>query len=152
MNLWIDGDACPKQVKEILFRAAIKRKVPLIIVANHLSNIPPSAFIQRVQVSSGFDKADQYILEHLKKEDLVITSDILLAESVLEKEAFALNPRGLLYTSSNIKQMVSTRNINESLRSSGELRGGLNQIQQKEIVLFSNHLDRILTRYHIVLY
>lgn len=146
MNIWIDGDACPKQVKQILFRAAIKRKVPLLMVANHVASIPPSPFIKRVVVESGFDRADSYILEHIKKCDLVITSDILLAELVLEKEALALSPRGMLYTESNIKQMVSMRNINESLRSSGLIQGGPNQLHQKEILLFSNHLDKIITR------
>ena len=148
MNIWIDGDACPKQVKQILFRTATKRNVPLLIVANHVVNIPPSSFIKRVVVESGFDKADQYILDHIEKYDLVITGDILLAELVLAKEALALSARGLLYTEDNIKQIVAMRNVNESLRSSGLIQGGLNQLQQKEIVLFSNHLDRIITRFN----
>ena len=148
MNIWIDGDACPKQVKQILFKAAIKRKVPLLIVANHIMNIPPSPFIKRIVVESGFDKADQYILAHLEQYDLVITGDILLAELVLEKRAFALSSRGLLYTEDNIKQIVVMRNINESLRSTGLIQGGPSQLQQKEIVLFSNHLDKILTKFH----
>lgn len=147
MNIWIDGDACPKQVKEILFRAASKRKVPLFIVANHLVNIPPSPFIKRVLVDSGFDKADTYILQNIKKFDLVITSDILLAELVLEKQAFALSSRGVLYTDNNIKHIVAMRNINESLRNSGLIQGGMSELKQKEIVLFSNHLDALITRY-----
>lgn len=149
MNIWIDGDACPKQVKQILFRAAAKRKVPLLIVANHFVNIPPSPFIKRVMVESGFDKADKYILDHVQKLDLVITNDTLLAELLLEKEALVLSSRGLLYTDNNIKQIVATRNINESLRGSGLIHGGPNQLQQKEIVHFSNHLDRIITRFHL---
>ena len=96
MNLWIDGDACPKQVKQILFRAATKRKVSLWIVANHFVNIPPSPFIKRVLVESGFDGAVKYIVDRIVKNDLEITSDILLAELVLEKGACALSPRGLL--------------------------------------------------------
>ncbi len=148
MNIWIDGDACPRQVKQILFRASVKRRVQLSIVANHVANIPPSPFIKRVVVEPGFDKADQYILEHLKKYDLVITGDILLAELVLEKEALALSPRGLLYTENNIKQMVTMRQINESLRSSGLIQGGPSQLQQKEILSFSNQLDKIITRFH----
>ena len=150
MNIWIDGDACPKQVKQILFRAATKRKVPLLIVANHLVNVPASPFIKRILVESGFDKADQYILEHIKKHDLAITGDTLLAELILEKEAFALNSRVLLYTQDNIKQIVTMRNINESLRSSGMVQGGPSQLQQKDIVSFSNHLDRIITKFHQV--
>jgi uncharacterized protein len=148
MNIWIDGDSCPRQVKQILFRAAEKRKVAVLIVANHVAIIPSSRFIKRVLVESGFDKADTYIIDHLIKHDLVITGDILLAEVVLEKEASALSSRGLLYTRDNIKQMVATRNINESLRSSGLIQGGHSQLQQKEIVLFANHLDRIITQFH----
>lgn len=148
MNIWIDGDACPKQVKQILFRAATKRQVPLWIVANHLVNIPPSLFIKRVLVESGFDSADKYIVEQVKKGDLVVTSDILLAELILEKRASALSPRGVLYSDQNIKQMVSTRNINESLRSSGFIQGGPSQLHQKEIVLFSNYLDKLITKSH----
>lgn len=148
MNIWIDGDACPKQVKQILFRAAVKRKVPLLIVANHLVTIPPSPFIKRTIVEAGFDKADNYILEHVQKSDLVITSDTLLAELILEKGAMALSSRGLLYTETNIKQIVAMRNMNESLRGNGLLQGGLNQLHQKEIVIFSNHLDKIITKFH----
>lgn len=148
MNIWIDGDACPKQVKDILFRAASKRKLPLWIVANHFSNIPPSPFIKRIIVAAGFDCADQYILDHIQKNDLVITSDILLAEAVLHHESFALSPRGLLFTPSNIKSIVAIRNINESLRNSGLIQGGLNPLHQKEIVLFSNNLDKLITRLH----
>lgn len=148
MNLWIDGDACPKQVKEILFRAANKRKLPLWMVANQMVAIPPSPYIKRVLVSAGFDQADQYIVEHVQANDLVITGDILLAELVLEKQAFALSPRGLLYTPDNIKPMVTMRNINDALRGSGMVQGGPPPLQQKEIVLFSNHLDTLITRHH----
>jgi uncharacterized protein len=118
------------------------------MVANHFANIPSSPFIKRVIVESGFDNADNYILLHIKKSDLVVTGDILLAELVLEKEAFALSPRGLLFSINNIKSMVTMRNINESLRSSGLVQGGLSPLHQKEIVLFSNHLDKILTGFY----
>ena len=148
MNIWIDGDACPKQVKDILYRAATKRKVPLWIVANHVANIPNSSLIKRVVVDPGFDKADQYILEHIEEHDLVITSDTLLAEHVLAHKALALSTRGLLYTDSNIKQIVAMRNVNELLRSSGLIQGGQNKLHQKEMVMFANHLDRIITRFH----
>ena len=148
MNIWIDGDACPKQVKQILFRAAIKRQIPIRIVANHVAQIPSSSFIQRIVVESGFDKADKYIVDHVNKSDLVITGDILLAELILEKEGFVLSPRGQLYTENNIKQIVAMRNINESLRSNGLIHGGPPQLQQKEIMLFSNHLDKMITQFH----
>jgi len=148
MKVWIDGDACPKAIKEIVFRAAVKRSVPVIIVANHLAITPLSAFIQRVQVESGFDKADQYIVSQLQDADLVITADILLADVVIEKKAIALNPRGALYTASNIKYVLAMRNLNEVLRESGAMKGGLNALSPKEIQVFSNNLDKILTAAH----
>lgn len=148
MNIWIDGDACPKPIKQILFRAAIKRQVPLWMVANHFSTIPGSPFIQRVVVEKGFDSADQYIFEHAKPSDLVITGDILLAEQLLGKKVLVLSPRGLLYSDDTIKQMVRMRNMNELLRGSGLIQGGPSQLHQKEILLFSNHLDTLITRLH----
>lgn len=148
MNIWIDGDACPKQVKQIVFKAAIKRFVPLIFVANHFVATPASAFIKKIIVEPGFDKADQYIVDHINEHDLAITNDILLAELILAKQAFALSSRGLLYTNDNIKQIVAMRNINESLRSSGLIQTGPTQLQQKDIVLFSNNLDKLITKYH----
>lgn len=145
MNIWIDGDACPKAIKQILFRAAVKRQVKVIIVANHLSVIPPSPFIQRVQVESGFDKADQYIVDQLESSDLVITGDIILADLVISKKGVALSPRGVLFTPGNIKQILTMRNLNESLRESGLIRGGMDVISAKEIQTFSNHVDRLIT-------
>ena len=148
MNIWIDGDACPKAIMQILFRAAIKRQVPLIIVANHLANTPPSPFIKRVLVEGGFDVADNYIMTHAKKQDLVITADILLADRVIENEAMALNPRGALYSTQNIKQVLAMRNMNESLRNNGLIQGGMNQLNPKDIMIFSNNLDKIITQFH----
>ena len=148
MKIWIDGDACPKAVKQILFRAAMKRHVVVIIVANHLATIPPSSFIKRVKVEAGFDGADKYILAHLENQDLVITADIILADLVITKQAFALNPRGTLYTANNMKQILCARHVNESLRESGLIRGGLDTLSAKEIQSFSNHLDRMITQLH----
>lgn len=145
MKIWIDGDACPKTIKQILFRAAMKRRVMVVIVANHLAMIPPSPFISRVQVDSGFDKADNYIVSQVMPADLVITSDIILADLVVSKHAHALNPRGILYTPLNIKQILTMRHINESLRETGQIRGGLDTFNAKEIQQFSNHLDKIIT-------
>lgn len=144
MKIWIDGDACPKAIKEILFRAAVKRQIMVIIVANHLSVIPPSPFIRRVQVESGFDKADHYILSQLEISDLVITADIILADEVIAKKAVALNPRGTLYSEHNIKHVLSMRHLNESLRESGLIRGGMEALNAKEIQSFSNCLDKII--------
>ena len=145
MNIWIDGDACPKAIKQILFRAATKRQVTVMMVANHLATIPPSPFIKRVQVESGFDKADQFIIASIIANDLVITADIILADEVVSKGAFALNPRGMLYTPNNIKQILTMRHVNESLRESGMSRQGVATLSAKEIQNFSNHLDKIIT-------
>lgn len=147
MNIWIDGDACPKAIKQILFRAASKRRVPLFIIANHLVTIPPSPYIKRVLVEAGFDAADNYIVLHAKPNDLVITADILLADQLITQQALVLNPRGTLYTANNIKQVLTMRNMNETLRGSGMAQGGLSQLSAKEIQSFSNNLDRIITQY-----
>lgn len=146
VKIWIDGDACPKPIKQILFRAAMKREVVLWIVANHLVTVPPSPFIKKVLVEAGFDAADHYIVQHLDPYDLVITSDIILADLVVARKATALNPKGVLYTEKNIKQVLTIRNMNESLRSSGLIVHGPGQLNAKEIQLFSNHLDRIITQ------
>lgn len=146
MKIWIDGDACPKAIKQILFRAAINRHIPVIIVANHLVTIPPSPFIKRIKVDPGFDGADKYILAQVQNQDLVITADIILADHIITKQAFVLNPRGTLYSANNIKQVLSVRHVNESLRESGLIRGGLETLSAKEIQAFSNHLDRIITQ------
>ena len=107
MHIWIDGDACPKAIKEVLFRAAIKRKVTLYLVANHFVQLPPSPYIKRVIVSAGFDVADEYIVEHVQIHDLVITADIILADKIISKKALALNPKGTLYYKDNIKHVLA---------------------------------------------
>lgn len=147
MRIWIDGDACPKPIKQILFRAASSRKIYLLIVSNHLVAIPPSPYIKKVLVSAGFDKADNFIVKEVARSDLVITSDIILADHVIEKNALALTPRGMLYSNQNIKHALAMRNLNESLRSSGLIQGGHSTLSPKDIQLFSNHLDRIITQY-----
>ena len=144
MTIWIDGDACPRAIKDILFRAAIKRHIMVIIVANHLAVIPSSVYIKRIQVEAGFDKADKYIESHVEPKDLVITADIILADEVISKQADVLTPRGTLYTAKNIKQVLTMRHLNESLRENGMIRGGMDALSAKEIQNFSNHLDRTL--------
>jgi uncharacterized protein YaiI (UPF0178 family) len=146
MKIWIDGDACPKAIKQILFRAAIKRSVQVCMVANHLATIPPSPFIKRVLVEGGFDKADKFIVASIEPQDLVITADIILADEAITKGALALNPRGTLYTANNIKQVLKLRNFNESLRESGLASGGLEALSPKDVQNFSNHLDRIISQ------
>lgn len=148
MIIWIDGDACPKPIKEILFRAARKQKILLRMVANHFIPIPASTWIQRIMVEHGFDKADAYILEQIQPYDLLITSDVILADLAVSKQALVLNPKGRLYTEDNMKQLLSQRHLNESLRSSGLISGGVSPLGPKEVQEFSNHLDKILTKYH----
>ena len=145
MHIWIDGDACPKAIKEILFRAAIKRKVTLYLVANHFVQLPPSPYIKRVIVSAGFDVADEYIVEHVQAHDLVITADIILADKIISQKALALNPKGTLYDKDNIKHILAMRNLNETLRSVGMIHSQTSKLSPQEIQMFSNHLDRILT-------
>lgn len=146
MQIWMDGDACPKGIKEILFRAAIRTQTPLIAVSNHLITIPASPFIKRHQVSQGFDVADNYIVDHLNAGDLVITADIPLANDVVSKGCHALNPRGEMYTANNIKQYLTLRNLNESLRSCQMINGGPAKMSPKEIQNFANQLDRFITK------
>lgn len=147
MQIWLDGDACPRIIKDILFRAATRTKTTLTLVANHPVPIPPSPYIKRVQVSGGLDVADAYIVDKLHPGDLVITSDIPFADLVITKGGFALNPRGELYTSINIKQFLSMRNFNESLRGSGVLTGGPPMLDTKVSQLFANQLDRFLAQH-----
>ncbi len=147
MQIWIDGDACPKAIKTILFRAAMRTKTHLTMVANHFASIPASPFIKVRVVEHGFDVADDEIIKYLQANDLVITADIMLAGQVISKKGIALNPRGELYSAANIKQRLAMRNLSESLRSSGLLTSGVNKLSQREIQIFSNNLDKILTRY-----
>ncbi|MDI9817808.1 MULTISPECIES: YaiI/YqxD family protein [unclassified Legionella] len=145
MNIWIDGDACPRTIKELLFRAAVRTKTYLIAVSNHNIAIPASPFIKKCQVGLGFDVADNYIVNHMKQGDLVITADIPLADAVITQGGVVLNPRGGMYTANNIKSHLALRNFNESLRSCNLLTGGPAKLSQKEVQNFANSLDRILS-------
>lgn len=144
MKIWVDADACPKIIKDILFRAAIRTKTALILVSNHALPAPPSAFITKMQVHAGYDVADNKIIENIDINDLVITADIPLAAAVVDKGAIALNPRGELYTPENIQERLSLRNFNTDLRSSGIRTGGPASLSKKEIQCFANQLDKIL--------
>jgi uncharacterized protein YaiI (UPF0178 family) len=146
MRILVDGDACPKAIKTILFKAANRTKIQLLFIANHFVNLPPSPFIKRCIVSSGFDVADKRIIEELERGDLVITGDIPLADAVVSKQGIALSPRGKLFSAENIKSILAMRNVNEVLRDSGLISGGGAKLSAKDIQDFSNHLDRILTR------
>lgn len=144
--IWLDGDACPKQIREILYRAAIRTMTTLVVVSNHYYPLPASPFIKRRQVATGFDVADNYIVTNLNPGDLVITADIPLADLAISKDATVINPRGELYTKQNIKQQLTNRNMNEQLRSSGLIHGGPPKLGSSEIQRFANHLDKYLAK------
>ncbi|WP_153916244.1 YaiI/YqxD family protein [Shewanella sp. TC10] len=145
-TIWVDADACPNPVKEMLFRAADRKSVPLILVANQLIRVPASPNISVVRVSSGFDEADNYIVEQLQNGDLVITGDIPLASDAIEKGAMVFNPRGDIYTVDNIKQRLTMRDFMEELRSSGVHTNGPNSFSQADKHAFAKALDKWLSR------
>lgn len=144
MTIWIDADACPVPVREIVIRASQRTAMPIIFVANSPLPIPKRSLIKMVQVSQGFDVADNYISQHVESNDLVITQDIPLAAELVEKGITALNPRGELYTPENIRHRLAMRNFAEELRSSGQITGGANKYGDKEKQTFANALDRWL--------
>jgi hypothetical protein len=147
MTIWVDADACPKVIKEILFRVADKRAIQVTLVANQYLQIPPSAYIKMIQVEAGFDVADHRIVELCEVNDLVITADIPLAYAVTQKGGFALNPRGELYTADNIGPVLRMRDLMDSLRSGlSEISGGPASFNQKDRENFANQLDKFLTR------
>lgn len=146
MKIWVDGDACPKVIKEILFRAITRTSTELILVANAFVATPGSRFIRKVQVPKGFDVADNYIVSQVEPGDLVITADIPLAAEVVARGALALNPRGELYTANNIKQRLTMRDMMEQLRSNGVCVGGPATFSIKEKTAFANALDKILAK------
>lgn len=146
MQIWIDGDACPKVIKDLLFRAAIRTQTSMVVVSNHTLTIPSSPFIKRWQVGFGFDVADKYIVDTMNPGDLVITADVPLADEVVTKGGIALNPRGEMYTANNMKQRLAQRNLNESLRSCQMVKGGPDKFSQKEVQIFANTLDRLLAK------
>jgi len=147
MNIWVDADACPGVIKDILFRAAERTGVQLTLVANHSIPIPRSRHIKFLQVTHGFDVADNEIVNRLGAGDLVITGDIPLAADVIDKGGYALNPRGELYTSDNIKARLTMRDFMDTLRASGIDTGGPSALSQSDRQSFANHLDKILTRH-----
>jgi uncharacterized protein YaiI (UPF0178 family) len=144
MRIWVDADACPKVIKEILYRAAKRTQTQITLVANQMLVTPPSPFITKMQVPAGFDVADDKIVSLLQPGDLVITADIPLADAVVSKGCKALNPRGELYSEQNIKERLALRNLSEGLRSSGMRTGGPATLSKKEIQEFANQLDQIL--------
>ena len=146
MKIWVDADACPVVIKEIIFRAAERTNTQTTLLANHYLKTPPSKVISFVQVSAGFDVADDEIVKRADEGDLVITADIPLAAEVIEKGCIALNPRGELYSASNIKQRLNMRDFMDTLRSSGIETGGVPPISQSDRQAFANNLDKWLAK------
>ncbi|MGI9331381.1 MAG: YaiI/YqxD family protein [Gammaproteobacteria bacterium] len=145
MQIWVDADACPGVIKEILFRAADRTQVLTTLVANHGMRVPPSPYIKFLQVTSGFDVADNEIVRRLSEGDLVITADIPLAAEVLEKGGHALNPRGELYSTNSIRSILNMRDFMDTMRASGEDTGGPPPLSQSDRQNFANHLDKLLS-------
>lgn len=146
--IWVDADACPKVIKEILFRAADRSAISLVLVANQLLSVPPSPHIRAVQVPAGFDVADNEIVRQVSCGDLVITGDIPLAAEVIEKGAHALNPRGELYSTETIRAQLTLRDFMDTLRASGVQTGGPAAFSQSDRQNFANQLDRFIARHH----
>ncbi|NDL65424.1 YaiI/YqxD family protein [Acerihabitans arboris] len=144
MAIWVDADACPKVIKEILFRAAQRLSVMVTLVANQTLAVPPSPFIRTLRVGAGFDVADNEIVRRVGPGDLVITADIPLAAEVLEKGAMALNPRGELYSPATIRERLTMRDFLDTLRASGVQTGGPPPLSQRERQEFARELDKWL--------
>lgn len=147
MKIWVDADACPNVIKDILFRVAERVKVVVVLVANQVIPHPESTFIRSIQVSQGFDVADNEIVQQAEAGDLIITSDIPLAAEVIAKDCFALNPRGELYTKSTIAAKLTMRDFMDTLRGSGNQGGGPPPLNQSDRQEFANNLDRLLNKH-----
>lgn len=147
MQIWVDADACPVVIREILFRAAERTGVTMTLVANKPVRLPVAQNLHFVQVPQGFDAADKRIVELMVAGDLVITADVPLAAAAIEKGGVALNPRGELYTSENVRERLSVRNFLDELRGSGVNTGGPPALSQRERQMFANQLDRLLAKH-----
>jgi uncharacterized protein YaiI (UPF0178 family) len=145
-KIWVDADACPKVVKEVVYKVSARLKIPVTLVANSYMNIPHDPLITFIKVESGSDVADMYIVEHLAASDLVITADIPLASEVIKKGALAINPRGELYDEENISERLSMRDFMKDLRDNGLVTGGPDAFGPKDRISFTNSLNKILTK------
>lgn len=147
MQIWVDADACPKVIKEILFRAAERKQVKTTLIANSNISIPRSPFLHFIRVEAGFDVADREITRLMQAGDLVITADIPLAADAIEQGGYALNPRGDFYTKENVKSALAMRNFMDELRGTGTMTGGPAAFSHSDRTAFANQLDRFLTRH-----
>jgi uncharacterized protein len=150
MKIWVDADACPLTIKHILFRAAVRTSTVIVFVSNQFFQVPLSPYIKTKKVSAGFDVADKEIINNIKVGDLVITADIPLAHAIVKKGALGLNPRGELYTKNNITQRLALRDYSEQLRSSGLKTKGPPKLSPKEIRVFANCIDKLLSKKCII--
>jgi uncharacterized protein YaiI (UPF0178 family) len=146
MQIWVDADACPQVIKDILYRAADRVQIMTTLIANMPLRTPPSPFIKTVRVPKGFDVADHYIVQRLQPGDLVITADIPLAAEVVKRGAHAIDPRGDLYSEDNVNERLAMRNLMQELRSTGDIIGGPPAFGSSDRQRFANQLDRFLTR------
>jgi uncharacterized protein YaiI (UPF0178 family) len=148
VKIWVDADACPGVIKEILFRAAERKAIQLTLVANQRISVPPSRYINSIQVAQGFDVADNEIVNRLSAGDLVITGDIPLAADILEKGGLALNPRGEMYSTNSIKAQLTMRDFMDTMRASGvNTSGGPAPLSNTDRKAFADQLDKWLTRF-----
>lgn len=146
MQIWVDADACPGRIKDMVIRAAERLGVQTTLVANQYLKLRESRYIKAVQVESGMDVADQWIIDQVAPGDLVITADVPLAAQIVRQDAFALNPRGTLYTSENVQNHLAQRNLLTELRSAGMVTGGPPSLGKRDVQAFANQLDKFLTR------
>ena len=146
MNIWVDADACPVVIKEILFRAAMRAEITTTLIANQYLTVPKSPFIKFSQVQQGFDVADNEIVKRCVAGDLVITADIPLAAEVIEKGAHALNPRGELYSTANIRAKLNMRDFMDTMRASGIESSGPPPLNQRDRQQFANNLDKLIQK------
>jgi uncharacterized protein YaiI (UPF0178 family) len=147
MKIWVDADACPVVIKDIIYKAAVRTGVEVTLVANQTLRVPSSGNITFLQVPKGLDVADKEISQRIEHGDLVITADIPLAAEIVGKGGFALNPRGELYTAENVRDRLNTRDFMDSLRAAGIETGGPPALSKKDRQAFANHLDQLLSRY-----
>ena len=145
-KIWVDADACPNLIKNVIFRLADNRQVDVVLVSNHYVKTPNSRFVSAKQVGKGFDEADNEIIALMSGGDLVVTGDLPLANDVIQKRGFAINPRGTVYDEENIKSHLSRRDLMEDLRDSGVVSGGPSALDKKNVQEFANAIDRLVTK------
>jgi uncharacterized protein len=146
-TLWIDNDACPKRIREVIYKAAIRKNIPVKIVANSYTHPPRGVNAEVICVNDAFDAADDHIVEMVKADDLVITADIPLADRVITKGAVALSPHGEIYNKANIQERLAMRNLRQELRSAGEIRGGKGAFSDKDVNRFAKEFDRLMAKF-----